>query len=221
MISGQPPSIPPYQGGSSPSDALCQGQGGRLEASPDKGRLGGVKSTEDRFLPYNRNLTVLARENRRNPTPAEKKLWFEILRLRQFASYKFLRQKPVAGYIVDFYCSELCLVIEIDGESHADSVEYDAERTRVLQSLGLTVVRYTNDDVMSNIQGIHDHLSEKLAGIQPPSIPPCQGGSPPSDALCQGGGSSSELVCRGGGFEASPDKGRFGGVEPKARLTDD
>jgi hypothetical protein len=70
-----------------------------------------------------------------------------------------------------------------------------------LRSLGLTVVRYTNDDVMSNIQGVHEHLSETVARIQPPSIPPYQGGSTPSDALCQDGR-----------LEASPDKGRFGGV---------
>ena len=67
--------------------------------------------------------------------------------MRQFADYKFLRQKPIDNYIVDFYCSELCLVIEIDGDSHAEAVEYDAARTKVLEALGLTVVRYTNDDV--------------------------------------------------------------------------
>ena len=142
------------------------------------------------FLPYNRKLTPLARENRKNPTPAEATFWNEVLRMRQFATFKFLRQKPIAGYIVDFYCSELQLIIEIDGDSHAETVEYDIERTKVLNSLGLTVVRYTNSEVLSNIPGVHENLSEIIAGIQPPSIPPYQGGS----------------------FKASPDKGRFGGV---------
>ena len=82
--------------------------------------------------------------------------------MRQFASYKFLRQKPIDNYIVDFYCAELLLVIEIDGDSHAASVEYDAERTKILESLGLAVVRYTNDEVLSNIQGVYDDLWDKL-----------------------------------------------------------
>jgi very-short-patch-repair endonuclease len=118
-------------------------------------------------LPYNKNLTALARENRKNPTPAETKIWNEVLRMRQFAGYKFLRQKPLAGYIVDFYCSELRLVVEIDGDSHAESVEYDAERTRVLQSLGLTVVRYTNAEVFQNIAGVYDNLIEKIEKLTP------------------------------------------------------
>jgi very-short-patch-repair endonuclease len=118
-------------------------------------------------LPYNKNLTALARENRKNPTPAETKIWNEVLRMRQFAGYKFLRQKPLAGYIVDFYCSELRLVVEIDGESHAESVEYDAERTRVLQSLGLTVVRYTNAEVFQTIAGVYDNLIEKIEKLTP------------------------------------------------------
>jgi very-short-patch-repair endonuclease len=110
-------------------------RGGLETPSLDKGRAG-EGLVRKGFLPYNKNLTTLARENRTNPTKAESKMWNEILRMRQFESFKFLRQKPIAGYIVDFYCSELRLVIEIDGDSHAESVEYDAERTRVLESVG-------------------------------------------------------------------------------------
>lgn len=119
------------------------------------------------FLPYNKNLTVLARENRKNPTPAESKIWNEVLRLRQFANYKFLRQKPLGRYIVDFYCSELRLVIEIDGDSHAETIEYDGERTKFLQSLGVSVVRYTNADVMQNIQGVYDDLCKRIEKLTP------------------------------------------------------
>ena len=108
--------------------------------SPDKGRAGeGLK-----FLPYDKRLTALARENRRNPTPAETLLWQKVLRGKQFEHYKFLRQKPIGAYIVDFYCAELRLVIEIDGDSHAEQIEYDAQRTRFLNSLGLHVLRYAN-----------------------------------------------------------------------------
>lgn len=158
-----PPS-PPLSGGELRHS--CSG-GEFKSASPDKGRRGRglplASSGEGLpFLPYNKNLTDRARENRKNPTRAESKIWNEVLRMRQFADHKFLRQKPIDNYIVDFYCSELRLVIEIDGDSHAEAVEYDAERTRILQSLGLTVVRYTNDDVINNIQGVYDDLREKL-----------------------------------------------------------
>ncbi|MDT8424298.1 MAG: endonuclease domain-containing protein [Desulfuromonadales bacterium] len=182
-----PPS-PPLTGGE--SKAPLQEVG--LSPSPVKGRVGEGLA----FLPYNKNLTALARENRKNPTPAETKIWNEVLRMRQFADYKFLRQKPLAGYIVDFYCSELRLVIEIDGDSHAESVEYDAERTRVLQSLGLTVIRYTNGEVISNIAGVFDDLCEKIEKLTPLS-PPLSGGE-------------SKTPLQEVGVSPSPDKGRGG-----------
>lgn len=117
--------------------------------SPDKGRAGeGLK-----FLSYDKRLTALARENRRNPTLAETLLWQKVLRGKQFEDYKFLRQKPIGPYIIDFYCAVLRLAIEIDGDSHAEQIEYDLQRTRFLKSLGLHVVRYTNRDVL------HDYLA--------------------------------------------------------------
>ena len=154
-----PPS-PPLTGGELKSSSPVKGRRGRgLPLAPVE-RATGV-------LPYKKNLTALARENRKNPTPAESKIWNEVLRMRQFADYKFLRQKPIDNYIVDFYCSELRLVIEIDGDSHAESVEYDVERTRVLQSLGLTVVRFTNAEVFQNIEGVYDNLIEKIEKLTP------------------------------------------------------
>ena len=122
--------------------------------SPDKGRAGeGFK-----FLPYDKHLTALARENRRTPTHAETLLWQKVLRGKQFEHYKFLRQKPIVDYIVDFYCAELRLVIEIDGDSHAEQIEYDAQRTRFLTSLGLQVIRYANRDVLHELPGLYDNL---------------------------------------------------------------
>ena len=134
--------------------------------APDKGGREGLGRVEEGFLPYNTSLTPLARENRKNPTKAESKIWNEILRRRQFAQYKFLRQKPIAGYIVDFYCSELCLVIEIDGDSHAVTVEYDEERTKILNAFGITVVRYSNEEVLRNIQGVYDDLSARFEELR-------------------------------------------------------
>ncbi len=114
------------------------------------------------FLPYDPKLTTLARANRKNPTPAEQKIWFEVLRARQFSAYKFLRQKPIARFIVDFYCSSLRWVIEIDGDSHAENPAYDIDRTQILQRYGLTVIRYANHDVMHNIDGVYEDLAGRL-----------------------------------------------------------
>ncbi|OGS95352.1 MAG: endonuclease [Gallionellales bacterium RIFCSPLOWO2_02_FULL_57_47] len=115
------------------------------------------------FLPYDPKLTTLARANRMNPTPAEKKIWFEVLRSRQFAAYKFLRQKPINRFIVDFYCSSLHWVVEIDGDSHSEDPAYDIERTQILQSHGLTIIRYSNKDVMCNISGVYDDLAKRIS----------------------------------------------------------
>ena len=125
-----------------------------------------------KYFPYKRKLTKLARQNRNNPSPAEKKIWYEVLCRKQFEGYKFTRQKPLGGYIVDFYCSKLQLVIEIDGDSHAENKEYDKTRTEVLSQLGLRVLRYTNRDVCNNIEGV----SQDLMQIIEPPYPPCQGG---------------------------------------------
>jgi very-short-patch-repair endonuclease len=115
------------------------------------------------FIPYNKKLTALARENRKNPTAPESRMWNEVLRMRHFAEYKFLRQKPIADFIVDFYCAELRLAVEIDGDSHAAAVEYDAARSGALNALGIQVIRYTNDDVMKNLEGVYDDL---LRGVE-------------------------------------------------------
>lgn len=121
-----------------------------------------------KYLPYKRKLTQLARKNRNNPTPAEKKLWYEILCRKQFVGYKFTRQKPLGGYIVDFYCSKLQLVIEIDGDSHVEKAEYYEARTDILKQYGLKVLRYTNRDVMNNIEGVYRDLMQ----IVNPPCPP-------------------------------------------------
>ena len=114
------------------------------------------------FLPYDPKLTTLARANQKNPSPAEQKIRFEILRQRQFSACKFRRQKPIDIFIVDFYCAKLHLVIEIDGGSHAEDIAYDIERTRILGSYGLTVMRYTNHEVLHNLSGVYDDLVMKL-----------------------------------------------------------
>ncbi len=150
-----PPS-PPLSGG----ESTAQKESG-LTPSLDKGRVG-EGLNHPKHLPYNPNLTTRARTNRKNPTPAETTIWQKLLRNRQFHGYKFLRQKPIGPYIADFYCAELKLVVEIDGDSHAEQEAYDAERSAYLARQGICVLRYTNIDVSQQLEGIHDDLSNHL-----------------------------------------------------------
>jgi very-short-patch-repair endonuclease len=133
-------------------------EGAGYGSSPDKGRLGGVAV----FIPYDKRLTALARENRKHPTAPESRMWNEILRMRHFADFKFLRQKPIESYIVDFYCAKLRMAIEIDGDSHAESLSDDLTRTAILNAQGVTVLRYTNSDVMQNLAGVYEDLLSKI-----------------------------------------------------------
>ena len=120
------------------------------------------------FIPYNQTLTQKARENRKAPTPAEKKIWVDILQGKNLLGFKFTRQKPLGEYIVDFYCSELLLAIEIDGDSHGGQKDYDQNRTKRLNDLGITVIRYTNEEVMGNIDGVYEDLKKKIENLKQP-----------------------------------------------------
>ena len=136
--------------------------------SPDKGGKGG-------YIPYNKNLTQKARDNRKNPTPAERKLWDEVLQGKRLDNLKFTRQKPLADYIVDFYCAELMLAIEIDGDTHARQKQYDKERAKNLSKLGIKVIRYTNAEVLSNLEGVYQDLCKRISVSQPPKSPLVRG----------------------------------------------
>ena len=100
------------------------------------------------------------RELRKNLTPAERKLW-QKLRMKQMAGFKFRRQHQIGPYIVDFYCPELYLIIEIDGNIHVDPqiTRNDKIRQRELERRGFKVIRYNNNEVIWNINGVlHDIL---------------------------------------------------------------
>lgn len=100
-------------------------------------------------------LLEFAKAMRSNATDAEHLMW-QLLRAKRFMNLKFRRQHVIAPYIVDFYCHELGLVIELDGSQHGtyDGKEYDAERTKFLEALGLKVVRYWNHDVLKNTESV-------------------------------------------------------------------
>ena len=99
--------------------------------------------------------TTLARKLRKNMTPQELKLW-GILRNRKFKNLTFKRQYPIGDYIVDFICKEKWLIIEIDGGQHntPDAIEYDRIRTEYLNNRGFNVIRFWNNDIDNNIDGV-------------------------------------------------------------------
>ena len=99
------------------------------------------------------SLTQLAKNQRRNRTDAELELWWA-LRSRQIEGLKFRRQFPVGNFIVDFVCLDARLVIEVDGSQHMENIDEDAIRTAFLESKGLKVLRFTNIDVLTNIEGV-------------------------------------------------------------------
>ena len=96
-----------------------------------------------------------AKSMRKNMTVAEEKLWEE-LRENKMGGYKFRRQHPILVYIVDFYCHSQKLIIEVDGDYHLDpdQMKLDEERTKALEELGLSVIRFTNDQVLNDFDAV-------------------------------------------------------------------
>jgi len=115
-----------------------------------------------------------ARELRRNPIDAERKLWWK-LRYRQLDGCRFRRQVPVGQYIVDFACLSHRLLIEIDGSQHGEKVAYDQARTRWLESRGYRVKRFWNGDVLRDTDGVVETIWRMLCETPHPGPPP-QGG---------------------------------------------
>ena len=98
---------------------------------------------------------------RKNLTPQEKILWSRLR--RRGLKFKFKRQHSVGSFVLDFYCSTAKLAIEIDGAQHLDNLEYDNERTLFLNSLGITVLRFWNSEINTNIEGVMNRISTSLS----------------------------------------------------------
>ncbi len=106
-----------------------------------------------KVIPYNPKLKELARNLRNNSTPGEILLWRE-LKTKQVLGYDFHRQKPLLNYIVDFYCAELNLVIEIDGRYHEEIADKDLKRTEELEQYQLMILRFTEQEVKTDMFNI-------------------------------------------------------------------
>ena len=111
------------------------------------------ESKQYHTLPFNPKLRERAKELRKFGNLSEALLWQQFHR-RKFKGYDFDRQKIIGNYIVDFYCVDCGVVIEIDGSSHDKKVEYDAERNCYLEGLGLTVIHIQATDVLKNLNDV-------------------------------------------------------------------
>ncbi|MHA3052037.1 endonuclease domain-containing protein [Acinetobacter sp. ANC 4640] len=118
-------------------------------------------------MKLNPQLLEFAKTMRSNATDAENLMW-QLLRAKRFMNLKFRRQHVIAPYIVDFYCHELGLVIELDGGQHntEDGLAYDDERTKFLEALGLKVVRYWNNDVLGRTDVVLEDLWHKYSELK-------------------------------------------------------
>jgi len=113
-------------------------------------------------LRYLEELKQLSIKNRQNPTEAEYIMW-RFLRKNKYG-YKFVRQKPIFRFIVDFYCRKLLLAIEIDGGSHNKKKNYDTERDKYLVNANIKTLRFTNDEVLNNFDSVLKRLLPFLRG---------------------------------------------------------
>src|SRR3990167_4240561 len=120
------------------------------------------------MLNYNKNLKSIAQELRKNMTDAEKLLWSRV-RMKQITGFQFYRQAIIGEYIVDLYCPAARLVVEIDGGQHyyGERQESDKTRDNQLTGLGLKVIRFSNLDVLQNIDGI---LEQIYLNLNPPEF---------------------------------------------------
>jgi very-short-patch-repair endonuclease len=107
-------------------------------------------------------IVAAARQLRQNLTPAEQALW-EALKNRQLDGLKFRCQHSMGPFIVDFYCPQCRLVIEVDGEIHEQQIEYDTARTMQMNQFGYRVIRFSNQDVLTNLDNV---LRQILAAVQ-------------------------------------------------------
>jgi len=119
------------------------------------------------------NRHVVAKLLRKNFTDAERALW-KNLKAKQLEEYKFRRQEPIGSYIVDFVCHAKRIVIEVDGGQHSMERERDGERDRWLRGQGYSVLRFWNNEVLGNIEGVLEVVRDRLK--HPPLTPPIKGG---------------------------------------------
>ena len=101
---------------------------------------------------YNKNLKEFARKLRNNSTLSEVVLWEKVLRKKQLRGYSFLRQRPIENYIVDFFCKDLKLIVELDGEIH--KFRKSKDRDNNLKEYGFSIIRFDNEDIVNGLPNV-------------------------------------------------------------------
>ena len=106
---------------------------------------------------HNKKLVPIAKTLRKNMTKEERRLWYNFLRTYPV---RFLRQKIIGNYVVDFYCAKANLVIELDGSGHytEEGMQHDKERTAFLEEYGLKIVRISNTEIHKNFHGVCEYI---------------------------------------------------------------
>jgi len=127
-----------------------------------------MKADKTNNFVYNKNLKGLAKANRFTMTKAEACLWKYVLKARQMKGYQFRRQRPVLGYIADFMCKDLKLIIEVDGLTHhyQDIMENDRKRQVDLEAVGFTVMRFEDEEVLTNINFVISEIEDWITKNQ-------------------------------------------------------
>ena len=129
-----------------------------------------------KIIPYNQNLKALAKELRQNMTLSEVLLWNE-LSGKKMHGFDFDRQRPIDNFIVDFYCKELNLAIEIDGDSHDYKYEEDLKRQEKLESLGVLFLRFLDVDVKKDMNNVLREIEHWVLEHKEPTPSPSKEGS--------------------------------------------
>jgi very-short-patch-repair endonuclease len=129
----------------------------------EKGGRGDLKGLVSTMFPYNKNLKQLSRNLRTNMTDAEKLLWSKI-RGKQLKGLQFYRQKIIGNYIADFYCPKSKTVIEVDGGHHYSDAgkEKDQIRDDYMKGNGITVIRFSDREVLKNIEAVLEEIYRQL-----------------------------------------------------------
>jgi very-short-patch-repair endonuclease len=141
-----------------------------------------MKAGKDNLYGYNKRLQPFANTLRKGMTKAEACLWKYVLRAKQMKGYQFRRQRPVLNYIADFMCKELRLVIEVDGITHDEKLANDKRRTDELRQAGFRVIRFTDEEVLTNIRGVAREIEKYIDNITFPCTPSGGGQPPPTPA---------------------------------------
>ena len=153
----------------------------KVSTSPGKGEVDREAGGWGSRFSRTKGMTARARSLRANMTDAESLLWRHLRRDR-INGFSFRKQHPIGPYTVDFYCPRLRLAVEVDGGQHAERKQADDHRTEWLASKGVTVVRYGNNDVLSNLEGVlrdllaHMERLSQAATTPTPTFPLSGGG---------------------------------------------